>query len=510
MIKRKLFTLVFIGFTLVVHAQQWEVVLSDSIGISNGFIDKDNNIAYYVGCSQNEGTLSKGALVKVYDDGQYELKTFTDNDEKHLILCDVSSLTNGNFFLIGTKCVTSLGTPGELFILILDDMLGVVYEQTIPPESGFDGFEGGKIIIDDDGTMILFTIVRRQDPYIPGTYQFNGVMFRYTQDGDYLNCRYLIADYPDPLNTIYQITDLQLINDPYYNHTIALCPGKFGVESILHFDYDFNLLNDYLIEDPTPQWEMARRVDYAQSDYWYNENEMLIVCEQMDTIQANHNHPHILIGRMNREGLIIEQIHINKEDSLMYASQQRRGMAYANDSTIYILAKCNTEDWLGPSYPQIYLINKDLEILGCISFWQNVDYRPSSILPTSDDGCIFVTYNVMEDNILQIDKFQVRRLNREDFNPVWSIKERPKQEILSSVYPNPAKDEIHFDLTDVSKDGSVRLCIMNTNGQTYIDRIIRGSGNLLTVGIETLPSGVYTYSIYDKGKTLFSGKFIKD
>lgn len=504
--KKSLHTILFLILSFALHAQQWEVVLPDSIGIFNGFIDKDN-VMYYVGYSKNEESLAKGALVKIYDDGQYELKTFTDNDEKHLILCDVTPLTNGNFFLIGTKCV-SLGTPGELVILILDDLMGVVYEQTIQIDSGFDGFEGGKAIIDDDGTIILFTIARRQDPYIPGTYQFNGVMFRYTQEGECLNYRYLIADYPDPLNTIYQITDLQLINDPYYNHTIALCPGKFGVESILHFDYDFNLLNDYLIEDPTPQWVMAKRVDYAQSDYWYNENEMLITCEQIDTIQGSHNHPHILVGRMNREGLITEQIQINKEDTLMYACQLRHGMAYANDSTIYILAKCNTVDWYEPFYPQIYLINNERELLGCISNWGDLDYWPIMILPTSDDGCVCVTepYGLFYD----VTPPKVCRFSREDFQPVWSIKERPEQEILSPVYPNPTTNEIHFDLTNIPMDGSVRLRITNITGQTFLDRKVYGTGNLLTVGVTTLPTGTYTYCLYQKDKILSKGKFIKN
>ena len=504
--KKSLHTILFLILSFALHAQQWEVVLPDSIGIFNGFIDKDN-VMYYVGYSKNEESLAKGALVKIYDDGQYELKTFTDNDEKHLILCDVTPLTNGNFFLIGTKCV-SLGTPGELVILILDDLMGVVYEQTIQIDSGFDGFEGGKAIIDDDGTIILFTIARRQDPYIPGTYQFNGVMFRYTQEGECLNYRYLIADYPDPLNTIYQITDLQLINDPYYNHTIALCPGKFGVESILHFDYDFNLLNDYLIEDPTPQWVMAKRVDYAQSDYWYNENEMLITCEQIDTIQESHNHPHILVGRMNREGLITEQIQINKEDTLMYACQLRHGMAYANDSTIYILAKCNTVDWYEPFYPQIYLINNERELLGCISNWGDLDYWPIMILPTSDDGCVCVTepYGLFYD----VTPPKVCRFSREDFQPVWSIKERPEQEILSPVYPNPTTNEIHFDLTNIPMDGSVRLRITNITGQTFLDRKVYGTGNLLTVGVTTLPTGTYTYCLYQKDKILSKGKFIKN
>lgn len=506
--KRKLLFILFFTITFLTHAQQWEAVLPDSIHIMDGFID-DDNTSYYVGFSTNGVSLANGVLAKVYDNGLYELKPFVEHDNKHLTFVNIIALTNDNFLVLGRKSDEGIYDPGELVFMIINNNFDVINEQVFQASNGFHGFYGNTCsVIDDDGTVVLFAIARRQNPSIPETLQFIGVMFRFTQEGECLNCRYLTADYPDPLNIIYQITDLQLINDPYYNHTIVLCPGKFGVESILHFDYDFNLLNDYLIEDPTPQWEMARRVDRAQSNYWYNENEMLIVCEQMDTIQANHNHPHILIGRMNREGQIIEKNQINKQDTIMYPCQSREGFAYANDSSIYILARCNTVDWYEPFYPQIYLINNERELLGCISNWGDLDYWPIMILPTSDDGCVCVTepYGLFYD----VTPPKVCRFSREDFQPVWSIKERPEQEILSSVYPNPTTNEIHFDLTNIPMDGSVRLRITNITGQTFLDRKVYGTGNLLTVGVTTLPTGTYTYCLYQKDKILSKGKFIKN
>ena len=104
----------------------------------------------------------------------------------------------------------------------------------------------------------------------------------------------------------------------------------------------------------------------------------------------------------------------------------------------------------------------------------------------------------------------ILRLSREDFNPIWSIKETPRQEIKANVFPNPANEEINFDLTDIPTDGSVCLRITNITGQTFIDRKVYGTGNLLTVGVTTLLTGTYTYCLYQKDKILSKGKFIKN
>lgn len=505
--KRTILALTLLCLTLGLQAQQLEVVLPDSVQVFQGFIDTDNTL-WYAGYSYNDGALANGAIIRINDDGQYFLKTYTGHGEKHQSFGSIVSLSNGNMLVTGKMCTGEIYNPGELVVLILDDKLDIVREQTFQVAEGFEGFTYNRALIDDDGTVVVFAVARRPNPNVPETLQFIGVMFRFTEDGDCVNSRYLMAAPPDPLCYINQITDFQLLNDPWTDHTILLGPGIGHVDSFLQFDHEFNLVVEHTIEDPIPQWVFAQTVDYAQSDYWYNEDEMLIVCEQKDTIQENHNHPHVLIGHMNREGQISERIMINKQDTLMYPCQYRSGMAYANDSTIYVMAKCNTESFSSPFYPQIYLINKDLEVLGCISFLEDMNYWPVRVFATSDMGCIMHT--LPDSWEYETTPMTIRRLSREDFHPVWSIGEHHHHDADASPYPNPAKNEVNFDLTDVPTDGSVRLRIANLAGQAFIDRIIYGNGNVLIVGVATLPSGIYTYSIYDKEKTLSTGKFVKN
>jgi hypothetical protein len=45
---------------------------------------------------------------------------------------------------------------------------------------------------------------------------------------------------------------------------------------------------------------------------------------------------------------------------------------------------------------------------------------------------------------------------------------------------------------------------------TRMCRIIQGSGNLLTIDVSSLEPGAYLYSVYNKEKELFNGKFVKE
>ena len=471
--------------------------MPDSVQLCRGFIN-ENDTAEFIGYSGNEGI-----YVKLFDNGQYESIIFPAPEGKRLVFDNLIPLNNEGYFISGTIYDVGDSNFGALVIKVLDKNFNVIQEQTIFVLEGYIGFKGGAAVEDDDGTIVLLESVRRENPSMPGSYENRGVLFRFSQDGDCLNSRYLIAEPPDPICYMQSVSYQYLVNDPFNNLLVAMCPGQGGVQSLLYFDYDFNLVDNYLIEDPTiSEWNGSRYVSSFYSDYWYNENEFLIVATQQDNTGSNH--PHVLMGRTNREGQIIEKNEITKQDTLMYSGQ----MACANDSTIYVLAKCNTDNWLTPYYPQIYLINKDLEILGCFSLWNHLNYSPILAFATQDEGCTVIVSRsiVFSETPLPC----AIHFTREDFHPVWSIKEKPKQDILSFVYPNPATDEIHFDLTDMPTNGSVRLRIANINGHTFIDRIIRGSGNLLTVGIETLPPGVYTYCLYTKDKIMANEKFVKE
>ena len=497
-----LLALLLMAGGVTMQGQQWEAILPDTVSISSGFIHEDNTMEL-VGCSGNDG-----AYFKVFEDGQYEITTFSALEGKHLILQNLIPLGDVGYFVSGRIQYPNDSYLGDQKIMILDRNLNVTSDQTIEVIEGFIGFNwNSAAVIDDDGTIVLLVSARRESPSIPGSYEFRGVLFRFSQSGECLNCRYLVADPPDPICYIQSIKYPELLNDPFDNQIIAVCEGRGGVQSLLYFDYEFNLTDNFLIDDISipemgPSWQ-SKYVSDPYVGYWYNANEMLLVADQQDTVV--HNKPHLLVGKMNREGEIIERVEINKPDTLFYAYG---GMAYANDSTVYISTRCHTEGWLDPYYPCVYLVNTGLEILGKVELWDELDYYPQTVFPTSDGGCVFC----IKGNSWWVEPLQkVIRFSREDFNPIpCSVKEVPQETIKALAYPNPAKDELNIDISGLPAHDEHRIQLIDALGHICMDRVIRGEGNLLNVGVASLPAGMYTYQIYNDKKTLSSGKFVKE
>lgn len=480
------------------YGQQWETVLPDSVSISGGFVNEDNTIEL-VGCSGNDG-----AYFKVFEDGQCETTTFPAPDGKQLVLQTITPLDNGGYFVSGRIMNNRPNDSGELKIMILDDDLNVVKEHTLQVAEGFLGLTDGAAVIDDDGTIVLLKTARREMPNYQGGYESRGAMFRFSQSGDSLNCRYLLAEPPDPICYIHQIRNQKLMNDPFSSQTIAVCAGRNGLQSLLYFDYDFNLTNDYFINDVSlPELTSGKYVDRPHIVSWYNENEMFLVADQQDTVV--HNKPHLLIGKMNREGEIIEKAEINKPDTLFYAFG---GTAYANDSTVYVATRCHTESWMDPLYPCAYLVSTGLEVLGKVELWDELDYFPQAVFPTNDGGCV---YCIKGDSWYVEPTVKIIRFSREDFNPIpCSVKEVPQEAIKALAYPNPAMGELNIDISGLLAHDEHRIQLIDALGHICMDRIIRGEGNVLTVGVASLPAGMYTYQIYNDKKTLSSGKFVKE
>ena len=457
------------------YGQQWETVLPDSVSISGGFVNEDNTIEL-VGCSGNDG-----AYFKVFEDGQCETTTFPAPDGKQLVLQTITPLDNGGYFVSGRIMNNRPNDSGELKIMILDDDLNVVKEHTLQVAEGFLGFTDGAAVMDDDGTIVLLKTARREMPNYQGGYESRGALFRFTQSGDSLNCRYLLADPPDPICYIHQIRNQILWNDPYSDQIIGVCAGRNGLQSLLYFDYDFNLTNDFFIDDISlPELSSGKYVNRPHIVSWYNENEMLLVADQQDTVV--HNKPHLLIGKMNREGEIIEKAEINKPDTLFYAYG---GMAYANDSTVYVTTRCHTESWLDPLYPCMYLVSTGLEVLGKVELWDELDYFPQAIFPTNDGGCV---YCIKGDSWYVEPTVKIIRFSREDFNPIpCSVKEVPQEAIKALAYPNPAKEKVTINGIEAAE-----VQVYNALGQLV--KTVRNSNE---IGVEGLLEGVYLLRITD-------------
>jgi hypothetical protein len=152
-------------------------------------------------------------------------------------------------------------------------------------------------------------------------------------------------------------------------------------------------------------------------------------------------------------------------------------------------------------------VSTGLEVLGKVELWDELDYFPQAVFPTSDGGCVFF---IIGDQLWIEPVQKIIRFSREDFNPIpCSVKEVPQEAIKASAYPNPAKDALNIDISGLPENEKHRIQITDALGHICMDRIIRGEGNVLTVGVANLSVGVYTYQIYDNKKTLSSGKFVK-
>ncbi len=140
-------------------------------------------------------------------------------------------------------------------------------------------------------------------------------------------------------------------------------------------------------------------------------------------------------------------------------------------------------------------------------YWQkyvslNGAYTYGSIAATHDGGCVLEWEGAPTTDtsttiwLIKIDKDgDITGINE---NKIISDKQ-----IL--VFPNPANDQINFE-TGLYKDIDIK--IYNINGQLQTETKLRQGSN--TIDINKFASGIYFYKIWDKGRFIEDGKFVKE
>ncbi len=75
--------------------------------------------------------------------------------------------------------------------------------------------------------------------------------------------------------------------------------------------------------------------------------------------------------------------------------------------------------------------------------------------------------------------------------------------IYTSIYPNPANDQISFSF---EKEVKAELKIFNNEGQELVNASINGMEH--KVDVSKLASGTYFYGLFEKNKKISSGQFV--
>lgn len=483
--------LLIVGLVLLCFssfAQQWEVIIdvSDkSTGGISSIVSTDNQIKIATSCNGSAFGYS------IDTDGICCEQSFGIENTVTGFL-DIVNIGNDTLFALGYYFDTIADTYYVRVVTMNNQLEELAdFQYQIDEECYIHEFHG-RLLVDNDGTVIATVpVVWNKSSYSHPTI---ASFWRFNRNGELLNS-YYTKSISNAFSRLI-VYDLRKLDDD--SSFVAIGEGWITNLSIMFFDYDFNM-TDYS-NIVFEQNEFSFDIDSYYSGYQFDNQHLFVAGSQS---VHDINKPHLLMTKVDLEGNIVQRLMIDQPDTLYYGLKNRM-VSFSNDSTIYITAHCREGHWMNTPFGQLFLINRDMELLGSIVLSDLMGAVPAVVLHTDDDGCIVVG---KKNN----DYIYIRKYSREDFNPIpCSVKEVPLCQNTSLAYPNPAKSEINIDISSLAVDANIRIRVTNSLGQPILERIIKGTGNLLTLGIESLPSGMYYYSIFNPQSELISGKFVKE
>ena len=479
--------LLFGSFSL--FAQQWDVIIDTpdkGSRIASGSVNVDNQIVF---AGYYSGDIA--FVYSVDSVGEYFEQIFDINAVETGFL-DIKFMGNDTIFALG-YLIDTLSNTHQIRVVTMDKELKMLSDHRYPvDEECYIHEPHGRLLVDNDGTvMATVPVVWNKSNYSHPTI---ASFWRFNRNGELLNSHYTksISDAFFRL-VVYDLRKLD--NDSSF---VAIGEGWISNPSLMFFDYDFNM-TDYS-NIVFEQNEFAFDIDDYYSGYQFDNQHLFVAGSQ-----GVHgiNKPHLLMTKVDLEGNIEQRLVIDQPDTLYYGLSSPMVSA-ANDSTIYIISTCIEGNWTNTPFSQLFLINRDMELLGSIVLSDLMGAVPAVVLHTDDDGCIVVG---KKNN----DYIYIRKYSREDFNPIpCSVSKIPQEQLEALAFPNPASDEIHFDISELPTGKEHRISISDAMGRTVMSRIIRGEGNVLTIGISGFKSGIYTYQIYNAEKEIVGGKFVKE
>ena len=478
-------------------AQQWEFDYMGSLNVVSGLIAPNGNMVSY-GWQLDEYQSNRYCcapfVFQVSEDGTYSQHCYWDLYPG--MFYDMVPLDDGNFFAAGLTCDTVNLLYDAFLIALFDSEMNLIAANRFDLNPFFNKINSVTAEKDSDGTIVMLG-----DCYSPSKTEYRPCFFRFNQNGELLDYRWVTTTTgPERYFGSYQTRQLKC--HPSNGNLAILCNWRAGGLGIFVYDHDFNYVSAGRYED---NFDIMYDNE-TSSDLWLSDEELLAWTERRGS-QDNVGQIHLAIAQLNVDATSSRfEIVCHRQDTTEQTyNAPGLGMAYSNDSTIYGIYL--SYRYLGGEVQTgICLFNRDMEVLSCLLLdGEYYDYHPYMIFHQEDGGCI-VFISQPGHSHLKILKF-----SREDFNPIpCSVKDVPKEAINASAFPNPASDEIHFDISGLPIGKEHRISISDAMGRTVMSRIIRGEGNVLTIGFSGFMSGIYTYQIYNAEKEIVGGKFVKE
>lgn len=184
--------------------------------------------------------------------------------------------------------------------------------------------------------------------------------------------------------------------------------------------------------------------------------------------------------------------------------------SYFNDSTIYI---CGYQSYasfyiLTPSAIFLYLLDKNLNVLGHLDLGGDVNYKMWGVTATADGGCLL--YGTIYDNPDGLPEYDIyiRKLIREEIAIITEVFELSDAGSNIKIFPLPADNILNIQLPISVNKAS--CSIFDLSGRLIFKKEFHENGNLITLNINNLNKGTYIISFQFPDYKEFSSKFIKN
>lgn len=474
------------------------ILVSSIIQAQNTFeikISTDDNEEVYKGMQHPTGnyfiTGRKGHsnssypyVIKVTPTGTYQEFTIVREDTNGFFPT-LEFLENGNILLIGQcKIQDTLTYFDRMWLCELDTNLNIVRERTYQMLNGdYYEYRNWHAVKDLDNNIVIAGY------YTQSLVPIDMVYTKISQNSDTLftkSYHYQFGQRTGPIFLKPNGNYLSMVERVYLTDPISLVELDSSLE-IVGISSTSSAYND--MSGMNLKW--LNDSVYFRSSYRY------------DGASEAHQIGACLLDSGNQ---ILKELIFDKPDTIDWPAWGD-SHCYLNDTTIYI---CGFQSYLDfyvftPSVVFLYLIDKDLNLLGELEFGGDVNYEMDGVTASNDGGCLI--YGTTYDNPYGIYEYDVyiRKFIREEIVLITEVKENQPPDKSISVFPIPSSHYLNIE-SDISLENAI-ISIYEMSGRlVHQERIEEGRND---IDISGLNAGIYIYQIQVGSEAIESGKFIK-
>lgn len=496
-------------------AQEWEVSVEE---LYNGRLESMETVdggehVLGVGLTQVSGTY-EGLVVKVAKDGDCISRT-VHMPEMILGYYCAEQLPNGNYMVFGI-CNDSLMDPSfqrylrvDLFDAQLEMVGSRVYDVN---DDVFECFayplEGQAMesMVSKKGTVILAARLSypTNTPY-GIMYQSALRFYEFNENGD-------VIRYVDNPTNLAAAGDIKKIMYAPHSDNILLIQhgghypeGHSGCSGMFVIDTAFQIVaRQHMLDLASPFGIVG---DNACEGRWIDGEYLILDIEK----RWNGGNPYRSLFKVDSALRVYAELDLLPLDDSCTQAPPGKTTAYIDDSTIFEFSFSRITMW-GSSMQQanINLVDKNLNLLGRKVIRQEGCYNHVWCPAAFNDGGCLVWFFTLETAFwgqqALVNKFM--KLRREDIEITWDVVKEEKIDKICA-YPNPATHTVNIPIGDMEcEDG--RLQVFDMKGVKWLDSAITKQGNLITLDIQNLETGVYVYKVVLGNRETISGKFVKE